>query len=631
MFGLAFLAPWFLLGALAAAVPVVLHLRRRETAPAHAFSAVRFLRKAPHQERRPRKLHDLLLLLLRLAACLLLALAFARPYIAGGDTTARTTVVAVDTSFSMGAPGRLARAKQAALAAVSAAPAGDRVSVLRFDDRATVVTAPTLDRGAARAAIADLAAGQGGTDYTALLSTITRVVGATGGRLVIVSDLQRAAWTGSTAGSLPDDLGLEIVPVGTPIENLSVGPVRREGDGVAAQVTNHGFRPRTTRVGLWLNDRSVAEASVTVEPGRSASVLLPARLPSTGTTRASIDDAEGLAADNDRFLVLDAPPAPTVALLGEAAQGEDLFFLLAAIDAADVNRRLVAETLSGPARQALTSASIRERQAVVIEGTRGLDRATRRVLQEYLREGGAMLLIASETLDAGTLEEIVGTEGPRLEQAVSTFPTTLAPVDRRHPIFAAFGESVAGLGQAQFTRALRVVPGQGARTIARFANGLPALVEQPIGRGRLAVFASDLGADWGTFTRQPAFVPFLLETLHYLIDSRTTPVELLVADVAPGVAPRAGVTTSGTPPRPVAINVDLRESAVGPVTAAQLTAAVRRVEPEQRGAQAIAREREASQDVWWYVLLGVAAFLLVEGVLGSRRASSTSREATLET
>ena len=76
--GLSFLSPWFLLGALAVALPVILHLRKQDTAPSHAFAAVRFLRRAPVEARRPRQLRDLLLLALRIAALALLAAAFAR-------------------------------------------------------------------------------------------------------------------------------------------------------------------------------------------------------------------------------------------------------------------------------------------------------------------------------------------------------------------------------------------------------------------------------------------------------------------------------------------------------------------------------------------------------------------------
>ena len=116
--------------------------------------------------------------------------------------------------------------------------------------------------------------------------------------------------------------------------------------------------------------------------------------------------------------------------------------------------------------------------------------------------------------------------GLRIEAATTeAFPTALSPVDVRHPIFAAFGDAAGALGRARFLRAMRVVPGPNGRVVARFTNGLPALVDQPIGSGRIAVFASSLGsvssggADstaWNTFARQATFVPFVHETLRYL-------------------------------------------------------------------------------------------------------------------
>src|SRR5918992_4282110 len=116
-----FLYPAFLLGALAIAVPLVLHLLRRDVAPEVPFSAVRLLRRSPIEQSRRRRLRDLLLLAARAAAVLLLAAAFARPYVAGGAATAGLHIIAVDRSFSMGAPGRFARAQELAREAVRAA------------------------------------------------------------------------------------------------------------------------------------------------------------------------------------------------------------------------------------------------------------------------------------------------------------------------------------------------------------------------------------------------------------------------------------------------------------------------------------------------------------------------------
>lgn len=626
-----FLSPWFLVAAAAIALPIVLHLRRQDTAPAHAFAAIRFLRRAPVEARRPRQLRDLLLLALRILALLLLAAAFARPYIAGEDVISGITIVAVDTSFSMGAPARMTKAREAASRALSAAPAGDRVAVVQLDDRATVLAEPSLDRGAARAAVATLAAGHGGTAVGPLWSAASRLAGAARGKLILIGDLE----IDHPAGAIPDGLALEVVDVGGPVENLSVGPARREPEALVAEVTNHGIRARRAQVVLTVNDRSVADAAVALDPGRTASVRLPARLPSSGVARISVADPEGIPADDVRFLVLDAPPSATVALLGEEASGDDLFLLRSAIEAGGQGRGFAVEMLGGEARRALGAETARARQVIVVSGTRGLARETRGVLHDYARGGGALWLLASETLDAGTLGEIVGDSGLRIEAApAGAFPTALSPVDTRHPIFAAFGETAPSLGRARFTRALRVVPGPGGRVVARFTNGLAALVEQPVGAGRIAVFASALGSEdagaWNTFARQATFVPFVLETLHYLAGpaARIAPSELLVAEAPDAARGRAGVVRAGDPPRPVAVNVDLRESRAARVEPAAVVAAVGKVDPERRGTGAVAREREAGQSIWWFVLVGVAALLIWEALAGGRKLVTGTREET---
>ena len=102
---IAFLSPLFLAGALVAAVPVLLHLLKREPETRLQFSAVKLLRGAPVEHSQRQYLRDLLLLALRVAALLLLALAFARPFFrsAAYGATSGITVVAIDTSLSMSA------------------------------------------------------------------------------------------------------------------------------------------------------------------------------------------------------------------------------------------------------------------------------------------------------------------------------------------------------------------------------------------------------------------------------------------------------------------------------------------------------------------------------------------------
>ena len=174
-----FLSPLFLLGALAVAVPVVLHLLRQRVDPVIEFSAVRFLRRAPVERARRRRLRDVLLFLLRMAALLLLAFGFARPYLQSGAALPEppVTVVLADISASLGGQARTARFRELALAAIDAAPTGHAVALVRFAATADVLVAPTLDRGAVKAAAAQLMPGFGPTMYRVGLARAAEVLG----------------------------------------------------------------------------------------------------------------------------------------------------------------------------------------------------------------------------------------------------------------------------------------------------------------------------------------------------------------------------------------------------------------------------------------------------------------------
>ena len=78
---MSFITPLFLAAGLTALVPVLLHLVRRLRAREVPFSTHMFLEATPIQRVRRRQLQDILLMLLRAAALVLLALLFARPFI----------------------------------------------------------------------------------------------------------------------------------------------------------------------------------------------------------------------------------------------------------------------------------------------------------------------------------------------------------------------------------------------------------------------------------------------------------------------------------------------------------------------------------------------------------------------
>ena len=102
-----FLAPFFLLGALAIAGPVLFHLIRRNTKEKFPFSSLMFLQPDLPRVTRKSRLEDILLLLVRCALLVVIALAFARPFFrqsnspANDPSAGQRIVLLIDTSASM--------------------------------------------------------------------------------------------------------------------------------------------------------------------------------------------------------------------------------------------------------------------------------------------------------------------------------------------------------------------------------------------------------------------------------------------------------------------------------------------------------------------------------------------------
>ena len=262
---MSFLTPLYLAGAALIALPIILHLLRRDVAPPVPFTAVSLLRKSPVDRSRRHRLRDLILLAARVAALLLLAGSFARPYFAGTPSTGRTTIVAIDRSFSMAAPARFERARALARDAVDQSQ-GDRIALVAFDDRAEVVSASGTAADA-RAALAALTPGFGATRYAALFDKVTELLmDEANGRVIVVGDLQKSGFDENDA-VLPEGIDLQVRDAGAETSNLSVTNATIDRRHVVATVRNFGTRPRTTDVRVAADDRPIPAKRVTIPAG----------------------------------------------------------------------------------------------------------------------------------------------------------------------------------------------------------------------------------------------------------------------------------------------------------------------------------------------------------------------------
>jgi hypothetical protein len=626
MFGLSFLFPLFLAGLAAIAIPIALHLFRRRTEIVVDFPAVRLLQKAPVEQQHRRRLRELILLALRVAALALLALAFARPYVMSSTValSAPLTIVALDTSLSLSAPGQFDAARQAARAAVEGAPIGHSVALITFSDAASVAVPPTADRGAVLQGIDAARPTAGGTRFRAALARAAEVAGDSDTRIVVVTDLQQAGWEASDEGSVPDGIEIDVAEIAPPRGNVAVTAARREGPAVVAALHNYGRQPVRVPVRLLVDGREVITQSAEIAAEAAADVRLAASLPPRGAAEVRIDDAQGYAADNTRFVVLDPAAAVPIVIITAEPPGSsnDGLYVQRALEAADDGRAFDVRAMDGRAFSSLTPQELGSPGALVVLATTTLDRRGRDAIASFLKDGGRALLTLGPDLDIETLSDTIGVSSG-IEAAVTETKertATLVAVDGRHPIFRPFASPTGALGDVYIERYRRLADQEGRTVLARFSGAGSAVTEQVVGRGRLLIFASDLDNRWNRFPLNPAFVPWIIETGRYLTAGRSQSQSYTLPDVPAGIQSAPGIyETASTPATRVAVNPDVKEmnpartsvdEFKGAITRLNRVAAVR--------AQAVAGEQEERQRLWQLTLAVMLVALVAEGFIGRR-------------
>ncbi len=501
-----FLSPLFLIGSLAAAVPIVLHLLRREPEPRVKFAAVRLLRGAPVEYTDRRRIRELLLLALRVSALVLLALAFARPFLvsAAAGQSGAATIVVLDTSYSMSAPGVFARAKGLAKNAIDRAGSGDLVGVVTFSDVPTVASPLGPDRALALSAVDAATPGFGATRYRGALSAAVQALGGRRGTIVIVTDLQESGWDAGDRAPVPESARIELADVGGVRSNLAVTAIRAAGDRVIASLRNSGDAARPTRAVLTLDGRAAGESPVTVAPHATTEVEFGGAA-AASTASVTIDDREGVAADDVRYALLDGASRPALLIVTPNGDfGRDAFYIQEALSAGSAGGRFYrAAAVTAGRLSTLETAPLRENAAIVLLSTRGLERRGREALASYVRSGGGLLMAVGPDVDGEVAADLLGNDVPLRINAVrdvKPLERSLTPIDLRHPLFQSFGSSVATLGLVVF-RHLAHIEGAACQTIARFTTGEAAVLNCEVGEGRAIVLASDSSTIAGTISR----------------------------------------------------------------------------------------------------------------------------------
>lgn len=680
-----FLAPLFAAALAAIAIPILVHLVHKERKDAIAFPSLMFLQRTPYQHASRQRIRDWLLFAARCLVIALLAAAFMRPVLARTAEAAATTnggtevVVLLDRSLSMRYGERWSAAQQAVRARIASVGRGDRLTIVPFDVRASVVNEATADQQLLRSALDSIRPVDAATRLAPAVALARRALGMSKlpkKELLIVSDFQRSAW----------DLGDEVkMPTGTTIVPVDVGQgtvldrsvraveTRRDlassGERVivSARVINVGPAVKGAAVRLEVNGRTVETRKIDLPAdGGGAVAFAPVAVPGDGVPARVALDGDALTTDDAFHFLLRRAPTIGVLLIDHGdASTERSIFVARALAIGD-QPAFDVKAVRAPRA---TPADLQGRRLVILNDAGIPPGIGAERLLAYVRGGGGLVNVlgersASRNWPAAAQPLLPGAIGNPVDR-LGERGAVLGYLDRAHPALSIFGGTRSGdLSVARVFRYRPLAVQDGV--LARFDDGAVALAEHRQGRGRIVTWGSSLDGLWNDLPRQAVFLPFMHQLTQYAATYRPQrsafpvgeSVDLVEGTGVDSVAASAGrfsvvapdgsrlavggpdapgalelrqagwyeVRRSGAPnerPRLVAANPAPSELEFATFDPARLTNALA---PD--GGLATAEgtvdpvqrlvDQERTQSMWWYLLVVAALVLLAEGVLASR-------------
>lgn len=676
-----FLAPLFIAGAAAVALPILFHLIRRSSREKVLFSSLMFLEPSPPRITKRSRLEHILLLLFRAAVIVLLALAFARPFMPGalppsGAQNDQTRVlVLLDRSASMRRENLWTQARTRATEIVRSLKADDAVAVYAFDQQLhTVLNFSDASRIPPNERVAALSARLGSTEPSwasthlgvSILNAVELLTEAGQDnstnqenrqlRLVVISDFQSGAKLEGLQGfEWPKKLQVKLEPVEANEKfNASIQILEDSQRGLLA-ATNAPLRVR-----LHNSPQSRGEQfqvywsglagllgeklSAYVPPGQSRILALPPKP----------DDAvkltlEGDAVELDNTLYA-APPSvrPLIVAYAGAESPTDpnamRYYIERAFGQTNLASRVLALSNSVPPEAADAALLVLADPSLAP----GISLA-----RELLARGRTVFLPMRTASDANAIADLMG--GVLVSAAEAT-PRNYALLGRlafEDPLLAPFSDArFSDFTKIHFWkhRTLNLSSVTNATVLAAFDSGAPALAAIPVQRGRLLVLASTWKPSDSQLALSTKFVPLLFGMLEQSANLISARHHFAIGETVQ--LPNPGTNTVALPDGKnvniegrtfaqttepglyrsgelsFAVNLDPAESRFAPLPPEELATlgvpigkAADVANPkvaQEKQRQLLATEAEASQKLWRWFVAGAVLLLMIESWLAGR-------------
>ncbi len=446
-----------------------------------------------------------------------------------------SAVLLLDNSLSMGAGGLFREAQVKGEALLGMLKEGDEAVLVSFSDHPrSLLPSPSHNLSLVEKGLAKLQLSDGGTNLKEALTKAISIISRSKNlnrEIYLITDLHRYGWGKLLARGLeiPSGVRLYIIHPGpNQPRNATVESVNLKGGGMmekgkplwlVAKVKNNSSFPFVNLTAeLFLDGKRVDQKNIDLKPGGEGEVKF-AITPEGGGNHwgwVQLPD-DGLNKDNRRYFNFTIPERIKVLCVG--GKREDVFYLQLALNPLQ-EKGFSVGTTPCEARE-LSGFLLSDFDVVALANVGDLNPDRVAAITGFLQGGGGVFISLGGGID------------PRLFNQGSfgeIFPLTLGPLvgiphqkeiyfsleklNYSHPIFSIFqGKKIA---PPSFYLAYQGETKKEGQGLAWFSNGLPALVEGKVGKGRVIVFTSALDLEWSDLPRSGFIVPLLQRAMRYL-------------------------------------------------------------------------------------------------------------------
>ena len=561
-----FLNPLLLLAGLGVALPILAHLLNRYRVQHTPWAAMQFLNRSVRVRSRQLRLRDLLLLLLRCSAVLLLALALSRP--ATHDTDGSWlpgerragVVIALDASFSMqhsnGQSTRFERALEQIGVISDRIHTGDPVTlVLLGGEHRVVIRNMAYESEKFHDILQKQRVSSESLDLDSVpkrLHELAEDMIAHQKEIYIVSDIQSHDWQPrserlrKTLKELDGAASVFLVPVSGSEDNLAVTNLSlvsgtlRKGTVARYQATvrNYGTNPVSDvevqcRVdGVQIDSKRIS----LIHPGASETVSLFVPFHNAGATRITAEvTGDSLSTDNVRRVVAVVRDRVSV-LCVDGSSGDAGRLIISALLARNEGAEDKDYIVRSVPWLAFPGEDLEYVDVVVMANVPKITPVQAQQLSRFVRQGNGLVWFAGDQVKIAewnkrseSANEADGDVATPLlpaviEQVVDNSDAIGAgkPLDPSMPdhLLCRPLQSLPAdlLSETRFVKHLKVQPAATSVSVLNVAGSeSPILLEHSLGRGHVVMFTTSADATWNNMAMTPVFPMLMQQVVTYLV------------------------------------------------------------------------------------------------------------------